>query len=839
MSDKRCDGGGCGGCQGTCGCGGGMSPTPERVENAPRLAAFDYRVARHSSTKEAILRGLADHDLPALAGLGARDDADLSIALADGFAAMVDVLTFYTERYAQEHYLRTATERLSVVELSRLIGYRPAPGVAADACLAFTVDEPLTSPYVPPQPVRVPVGTQVQSVPGQDEAPVTFETVGEIVATAGRNAMVPVSVGWPTTLSGRTSVHLAGTGHRLQRGDVMLLVGPERQTDSASTQWAARTVQEVAEDAAGGRTRVQWSSPLPTLPAAETQLHVLRLRAPLFGHNAPDPRLLSIPSASLEQLVDAGTWKGFALSLSELDLDQVHPQVLEGGWVLLSQDGDEHLARIDGVTHPSMSAFGVSGKVTRIAWDLDLSSSHTFTRREAVALTQSERLALAADPLTSALPRSELQLIGEADLAPGQPLAVRGRLHGASDGALEQSEVVQVADTPDAVHVTTGPDGTLVTTVRLEHPLARDYDRARTRVNANVAPATQGAGVGQILGSGDARMPGQAFALQHKPLTWLATDSGLEAALEVRVDDVLWARRDTLFGAGPHERGYVVETADDGTALVRFGDGVEGARLPTGQANVRVRHRTGLGAGGNVRPGQLTTLLSRPLGIAAVSNPTAGSGGEDPESRDDARRNAPVTVRTLDRVVSLLDAEDFARAQPGVAKASATWVPHGPARGLVLTLAGPGGSMIDTSVPTHGRVLKALRDHGDERLVVHLLSHRSVPLEIRMRVLPDPDHVPDLVLADVRRLLLADFSVDARELGQPTSLGEVVEAAHRAEGVVAVDLDVLRRSDAPLSVPVQHRVPAHGGGLDPAGTGVLAAELLLLDDAGLTLEVMA
>ena len=46
----------------------------------------------------------------------------------------------------------------------------------------------------------------------------------------------------------------------------------------------------------------------------------------------------------------------------------------------------------------------------------------------------------------------------------------------------------------------------------------------------------------------------------------------------------------------------------------------------------------------------------------------SSSGGEDPESRDQARRNAPLTVKTLDRIVSLTDFEDFARAFSGIGR---------------------------------------------------------------------------------------------------------------------------------------------------------------------------
>ena len=61
---------------------------------------------------------------------------------------MADVLTFYTERYGNESYLRTATQRQSVVDLAALVGYEPSPGVAANTSLAFTID-PATGAFGP------------------------------------------------------------------------------------------------------------------------------------------------------------------------------------------------------------------------------------------------------------------------------------------------------------------------------------------------------------------------------------------------------------------------------------------------------------------------------------------------------------------------------------------------------------------------------------------------------------------------------------------------------------------------------------------------------------------
>ena len=45
----------------------------------------------------------------------------------------------------------------------------------------------------------------------------------------------------------------------------------------------------------------------------------------------------------------------------------------------------------------------------------------------------------------------------------------------------------------------------------------------------------------------------------------------------------------------------------------------------------------------------IVILLAKPLGLKEVINPLPASGGADKESRDQARKNAPLTVTALDR----------------------------------------------------------------------------------------------------------------------------------------------------------------------------------------------
>ena len=113
----------------TCGCCAGVRVlTPAAVSNPPGLPRLAYRVGTHGSFKETMKARLSGQ--PALRRLTTRDDDDPTIALLDAWATVLDVLTFYQERIANEAYLRTATELRSILELAREIGYELGPGAA-------------------------------------------------------------------------------------------------------------------------------------------------------------------------------------------------------------------------------------------------------------------------------------------------------------------------------------------------------------------------------------------------------------------------------------------------------------------------------------------------------------------------------------------------------------------------------------------------------------------------------------------------------------------------------------------------------------------------------------
>jgi PKD repeat protein len=299
---------------------------------------------------------LSSRSYPELTGLTTRDPGDFSIALLDAWATVADVLTFYQERIANEGYLRTATERRSILELAKLVGYTPRPGVASSVYLAYELEKGYR------EKVEIPAGERAQSLPAPGELPQSFETSEPLSARAEWNEIKPrmtrpMNITVQNDTINVNKIYLKGTALNLKPNDKVLFVFDK--TDN--TKNILLTVNEVNIQPTDNRTEVvfdkvkdaststitakkeiiKWLSKLPNLQPAgslflnrevgkilkigssdfvtqalvslnprisntlypalsnvnlvekEAELkgvYVLRIKAALFGYNAPPPK---------------------------------------------------------------------------------------------------------------------------------------------------------------------------------------------------------------------------------------------------------------------------------------------------------------------------------------------------------------------------------------------------------------------------------------------------------------------------------------------------------------------------------------------------------------------
>ena len=980
--------------------------TPANTTNRAGLGALSYRVGTYATFFETMQARLSSAAFPALANLKTREKVDASIALLDAWSAVGDVLTFYQERIANEGYLRTATERRSILEQARLIGYRLRPGVAASVYLAYTIEK--DSP-----PVTIPKGARANSIPAPGEQMQAFEASDDLNARVEWNAIKPRATRPQTAQSIiKNGLYLQGTSTNLKPNDPLLIdfaifgmapqtfrvfevkpndaakytlltlrawsgdlplreaadalvrrfaditvfnISQTARTTKALTNSVLDIVREFAEKSAMASAdeiakRVQtrtlpelddalkaardknftahiaWlgqmvvafsgaqiffsqlierniatshtsfasrnnteatglsrlldelqvpasippantrqltrsiqntfrqnSELFPTLlsavvprlggvlfqalgnaavtrPSAIT-VYALRKTASPFGHNAPkEPQYNDRSGHLLPQ-----PWAEWPLEKDEVDnvvfLDTAYDQVLVGSWAVVQSPSQTDATKLSALATivtaagtASRTAYGLNGKSTRLTFADNwrhrkkrdgvaaLAEDASFAQlRGASVYCQSERLELAEAVINDDICDNNIEVDRLYDgLESGRWLIVSGeRVDIVNTSGIKASELVMLAGvTQSTQEVSTVDTAGKVINVPLKgdklhsilafaKPLAYCYKRDTVTINANVANATHGETRNEVLGAGDASRKLQTFALKQPPLTFTSapTVSGVESSLEVRVNEVTWHEAGSIADLTPNDRKFITHIDDDAKTFITFGNGERGARLPTGSENIRARYRNGIGKPGNVKAAQISLLATKPLGVKEVINPIRASGGADKENRDQARKNAPLAVMSLDRLISTRDYADFARTFAGVGKASAARLSDGLRELVHVTIAGADDIPIETSSDLYRNLVDALHRYGDPYLPLRVEVRELLALVISANVKVLLDYRWEELEPRIRATLLDRFGYENCELAQDVRASEVIATIQGVRGVQYVDLDLLRGID--------------------------------------------
>jgi hypothetical protein len=851
-------------------------PTPRRVENRPGLPAVAYRIGTFASFREAMLERIAA--APELTRLTSRAGDDFAIGVLEQWAAVADVLTFYQERYANEAYLRTARWPESVARLAALLDYRLRPGIAARALIAFTLDAG--------KRFLVPAGQKVQSVPGPGEQPQTFETLEPLAADARWNRLraLPAPLARNALARRRTRANLdrlrgASLAAALAPGATVVLFddGATRQVEEKKVAALA-----IADDLAA----VVWTAPVQHRGwSAATQAFEFRRTFRLFGHNAPatyPQPSQPAPGRVLWDLVSTGS---FGLPAGRfIDLEGKVDNLAAGQQLLVADTGGggaKTLVTVQSIVQ-AKAAFGpLAETVTRVEVRPVRAGVRLLPaigdRRQALVYElrgaplafwpfdypRELRAGAGAAGAEVYLPGVAVadargrgvevgRTIKQGAYVPGEVLYLddvgRGRRLLVVDGdGKVAGAAVQGAPRIEPAEAAPGRFCHLVLALEVDGTLL--HDSVSAALLGNVAAASHGETVqGERVGSGDATRPFARLALQKKPLTYLpgSGPDGIASTLELQVDGTSWAEVAELFGQPAQAPVFEARLAGDGTTVVQFGDGTTGAIPATGRNNVTATYRVGSGLAGRVAAGSLSTLLAKPPGLAAATNPLPAEGGADPEGAAAARDNAPRSVRTFGRIVSLLDFADQATAGGEVAKALATWLWDGLDRAIHLTVAGQQGALLGAAARRQlGDRLRAVRD-PNHRLRID--NYAQVYLEVRAGIATEPERDREVVLAAARQALLAALSFDALSLGESIHLSEVLRILQDVPGVRFVEIDrllVKHLAGVPLAdylldlerrrasflpdgrpAPVQEHLRVFAARPDPAlRGGVLPAEL--------------
>ncbi len=409
-------------------------------------------------------------------------------------------------------------------------------------------------------------------------------------------------------------------------------------------------------------------SPFIEIASPERQVQVFRTSAAIFGHSAPPLSSLhhsltgNVPvytkngddvvvsdlepgpyaGATEATWADEGTLTLMSAGVNHVYLERAVSSIGKESVVVL-RDGDSWFRyQVVDTNETSASFFAVTGKSTQLTLNTE-NHFGDFSIRGTTAYGANEWITLAEPPITEPLDAESISLMLNGWF-PGLEADRNVILSGLVEGLGEEPVIVKrtLQSVSHALQTNGG------TTVTFTESIGSRYLPQTLTIAANVAEATQGETVAEVLGDGSAT-PHLSFITKQAPQTFVPaeTESGVKPTLEVRVNNILWQQVPNFLEASPTDRVYTLKMDEAGFSKVTFGDGVLGAMPGKGQQNIRASYRKTLGLMGRVKAGQLNLLMSQPLGLQGVRNPMAAEGGADPESRDAIRQSAPLSCRTL------------------------------------------------------------------------------------------------------------------------------------------------------------------------------------------------
>lgn len=247
-----------------------------------------------------------------------------------------------------------------------------------------------------------------------------------------------------------------------------------------------------------------------------------------------------------------------------------------------------------------------------------------------------------------------------------------------------------------------------------------------------------------------------------------------------------WTVRSSLLDSGPVALDFVVETEDDGSARLRFGDNTNGMQPGVG-AELRVRQRTGGGTAGNVAAGSLRHVATEDPRVAGIVQPSDACGGADPEPVASARQQAPEQFRVNQRAILPSDYENLAMALfPGqVTDAAAELAGDGAAPAVTLYI--HTGSWPGAGDGLRRDVRDALRRCQPLGMDLRVPGAVPCPVDIELEVTLEPGVPVAIVGQQVDNAIQAGLLTPGRfGFGVPLYRSEVVAMVATVPGVADV-----------------------------------------------------
>lgn len=330
-------------------------------------------------------------------------------------------------------------------------------------------------------------------------------------------------------------------------------------------------------------------------------------------------------------------------------------------------------------------------------------------------------------------------------------------------------------------------------------------------VYTGVVMATEGETVFESIGTSNGG-PSQEYLLSQNPV--------IETSLDIYMDEgsgqtIVWQWVDHLIEWGPQDRVFTTLLDENNVVHVIFGDGVNG-KVPAALTVIEAGYRVGGGEIGNVGPKTITEDESGLVGVVSITNISAATGGQDAETLDQIRRNAPATLIALNRAVTLDDYASLTLKVPGVSKAKPISAVYSSVTVYVAPL---GGGLDAQDQPQYLSATRkqAIRNYLAPRVpaptTVTLADPTYVKIDITIDLVVAPQYNQKSIEAAVKKSVLATLTYDSVDFGERVTVGGTFSAITSVIGVGYATITVLARSGGLTMADIQladNEIPVPG-----------------------------
>ena len=250
----------------------------------------------------------------------------------------------------------------------------------------------------------------------------------------------------------------------------------------------------------------------------------------------------------------------------------------------------------------------------------------------------------------------------------------------------------------------------------------------------------------------------------------------------------MWNEARSLYDFNEDKKNYIIKQDEDQNSFVYFG-GLQ--QKPSFKNDmIEATYRTGLGLGGLVKENQLSIILDRPLGLKNVTNPLPSKDGVDPEGNDSIRTNLALPILTLERIISVPDFENFAKAYVGISKAKATRLRINNHELVHITVVPSDKSISTEQIDLQGlnNSINLYKDYTS-KFKTDLYNLKLFNISAKISVLQGYNF--EIVKEDIVNLLQKVYSFEYVSLSESVQSSMILGLIQSVDGVEAVDLDSL------------------------------------------------